>query len=251
MRNGWTLARQAMTRGARDRGWRMLGLSLGATVLASLAFWLAPGIDIGLAGLFHRAGDGFALATDPALKALRRSSTLAQLAVLLTVLALMARAAKRDGWRGLSRARRGWCVLATLALGPGLLVNTLLKNEWGRPRPVHLEMFGGDAPYVPVWQISDWCQSNCSFVSGEGAASAWIVAAVGLLPEPWRTWLLAPTALYAVALSANRMAFGGHFLSDLVLAWTLTFVVTTGMYVLLAPRRATRVSAPIPAVAAA
>lgn len=117
--------------------------------------------------------------------------------------------------------------------GAGLLVNLTLKGLWGRPRPIHLEMFGGDAPYIAPWQITDWCADNCSFVSGEGASSAWMVAAVALMPEPWRRMLLAPVATYAVALSMNRIAFGAHFLSDIVLSWSLVAVVMAVLHLAL------------------
>src|SRR5262245_23391081 len=42
-------------------------------------------------------------------------------------------------------------LIATLALGPGVLVNIALKENWGRPRPGHLTQFGGDQHFVPWW----------------------------------------------------------------------------------------------------
>jgi len=42
--------------------------------------------------------------------------------------------------------------LRLLALGPGLLVNLLFKNLWGRPRPQSLDMFNSSLhfDYVPA-----------------------------------------------------------------------------------------------------
>ena len=79
--------------------------------------------------------------------------------------------------------------------------------------------------------MSDACRSNCSFVSGEASSAAWMVAAVIVLtPVRWRPWA-APTALiYAFALSMNRLAFGGHFLSDILLSWALMGLVLAGLY---------------------
>jgi membrane-associated PAP2 superfamily phosphatase len=62
-------------------------------------------------------------------------------------------------WGG-SLRRRSWicyrraCALIVLAimLGPGLLVNGVLKPLWGRPRPAQTELFGGSRPYQPWWQ---------------------------------------------------------------------------------------------------
>ena len=35
------------------------------------------------------------------------------------------------------------CLTLSLIVGPGILVNLILKDHWGRPRPVHVTMFGG------------------------------------------------------------------------------------------------------------
>ena len=70
-------------------------------------------------------------------------------------------------------------VLATFALGPWLLVNGVLKEFWGRARPRALLEFGGRSTFSPAWWISDRCNRNCSFASGE-AASAFCMVALGI-----------------------------------------------------------------------
>jgi hypothetical protein len=226
-----------------DRRFNALAVSLAITVLLTLYFWILPSADLAVTAGFHSLGAGFPLSDLPALKALRKSSSWVLAVIVLTALGGLVAAARRDGWAGLALARRAWCVLAGLALGPGLLVNLVLKGFWGRPRPVQTELFGGDAPYVAPWHITDWCAGNCSFVSGEGASAAWMVAAVALAPEPWRRLLLTPMATYAVALSMNRVAFGAHFLSDIVLSWSLTAVVMSLLYALLTAPAFTAASA--------
>lgn len=228
-----------------DHRLNVLMSSLAATALLTLYFWILPGADTAVTAGFHTLGAGFPLSDLPALRLLRKSSSWVLAAIVIVTLGGLIAAARRDGWAGLARARRAWCALAGLALGPGLLVNVVLKGYWGRPRPIQTEMFGGDAPYVAPWQITDWCADNCSFVSGEGASAAWMVAAVALAPEPWRRRLLVPMATYAVALSMNRVAFGAHFLSDILLSWSLVAVVMSLLYVLLG--RPAFSSAPSPA----
>src|SRR5262245_4094209 len=57
---------------------------------------------------------------------------------------------RRSAW---VRYRRACAlVLLALALGPGLLVNGILKPLWGRPRPYQVESFGGARPYRYWWQ---------------------------------------------------------------------------------------------------
>lgn len=197
------------------------GTAAFAAVLFTALFLAFPAIDLWASGLFWSA-DGFVLAGHPVLKALRKSSSWVLAAILLYALWEAVRDGLRRDWATAAMGRCGF-LLAGLALGPGLLVNALLKDNWGRPRPVSVDLFGGEAPYVPVWAISDWCDRNCSFVSGESASAAWMVAAALVLaPGRLRTPVVAAACAYGAALSLNRLAFGGHFLSDILLSWSLT-----------------------------
>ncbi len=202
-------------------------VAAAAVVGLSAVFVLLPGIDIAISDLFHRPGDGFYLARDPLLGMLRRSSTAAMGVILLFALAGTAIRLRSRGGRSLVCARHCGFLVAGLALGPGLVVNTLLKNGWGRARPVQTDMFGGAADFTPAWWMSQGCASNCSFVSGEASSAAWMVAALILLPPSWRPWATGPVVAYAAALSLNRLAFGGHYLSDILLSWAITGLVLT------------------------
>lgn len=200
-------------------------LCLTAVVMFSVLFLAFPGLDLAASELFYRAGAGFALSQDPLLRAFRKSADLS-LAILLTgLLGRLIWLVARRGMKALALARRSVFLLAALAVGPGLIVNGLFKTWWGRPRPVMVDIFGGEAPYQPVWRITDWCQSNCSFVSGEASSAAWMVAAVVLIPARLRPLLAPVIVAYAFLLSLNRLAFGGHFLSDIVLSWAISGLV--------------------------
>lgn len=228
MRRGAPRLRLALTTGIRAHD--PIALSLLAVLGLSVYFLAFPGVDMAVSDWFHVPGQGFPAGQQPVLKALRRSSSWVLGLVLLAAIAAIVLTAIRGDAPLFAGARRGWFLLAGLVAGPGLLVNTVLKNNWGRPRPVHLEAFGGAAPYVPVWEISDWCGHNCSFVSGEGSSAAWMVAALALLPGRLRAVLIGPGIAYAAALSLNRLAFGAHFLSDIMLSWALTGLVMAILY---------------------
>jgi lipid A 4'-phosphatase len=114
---------------------------------------------------------------------------------------------------------------ATLAIGPGLIVNGIMKEHWGRARPRTILEFGGDAAYSPVWWISDQCDRNCSFVSGEAASAFWLVTIAFLVRKELSPAVAAITFVFAAAVSFTRIAVGAHFLSDVVIAWLITFCV--------------------------
>ncbi|MBU1383533.1 MAG: phosphatase PAP2 family protein [Alphaproteobacteria bacterium] len=195
-----------------------------AAVASSLFFYVFPGVDMSVSRWFYDATDGFVLADRPPLRALRSSSTWIMAGVLLLALFQVARHALAGRIAG-QVARRSLWLLSGLVVGPGLLVNGVLKEHWGRPRPIATDLFGGEAPFQTVWVISDWCDRNCSFVSGEASSAAWLVAAALIAPRRFRTAATALAAIYAVALSINRIAFGAHWLSDVLLAWLLCALV--------------------------
>lgn len=221
---------------ARFGGWAIrhpFYATLGYLGIVSLIFLLFPGLDLAASGLFHDPELGFVAQSEPFLRRLRylgphvvQIIAIASVAVLLLKLLLPGRAP-------LLPLRMPVFLLTTLILGPGLVVNALFKNTWGRPRPVMIEQFGGDMPYVPVWLPTNWCDTNCSFVSGEASAGIWLLTLVFIAPRAWRLAILLVTLPLVLALSVNRVAFGGHFLSDTLLSWGVTFLVILSVHYVL------------------
>ncbi|MBB98162.1 MAG: phosphoesterase PA-phosphatase [Rhodobacteraceae bacterium] len=208
-------------------------LVIGAIVYIAVvsAFFLAfPQVDQAASGLFYDTGAGFWAASDPLFMRLRELGPFLVKLVAVAALGVLVAAAavpRLPDWMSL---RAPLFLLSTLALGPGVVVNAVFKNNWGRPRPNAVDLFGGDAPYVEVWRISDYCERNCSFVSGEASSGLWLVTLAFLAPPRWRIGILCVVLPLCLALSANRVAFGGHFLSDTLLSWGITLLVILGLY---------------------
>jgi lipid A 4'-phosphatase len=116
-------------------------------------------------------------------------------------------------------------LLTTLILAAGVLTNLTFKSYWGRPRPVTVTEFSGTQQFVPWWDPRGSCGRNCSFFSGEGATAFWTYAPAALTPPPWRPLAYAAATLFGVATSLLRMAFGGHFFTDVAAAGLVTFLV--------------------------
>jgi membrane-associated PAP2 superfamily phosphatase len=193
--------------------------------ISSAIFLAFPALDIWVSSFFYEPGAGFPASRIPALLALRSAhETVTWMVPVALVLSMMARVAfpRRPS---IVPPRNGLFILGALALGPGLVANLVFKNNWGRPRPTGVDLFLGDHPFVGAWHFSDACARNCSFVSGEASSAVWLLTFVVLLPERWRRTGIAIIAVIAIALSLNRIAFGGHFLSDVIIAWWLTLAV--------------------------
>lgn len=122
-------------------------------------------------------------------------------------------------------ARPALLLALTMAIGPGLLVNGLLKEKWGRPRPVHVEEFGGPKAFNPWYSTAGTCPGNCSFVSGEGALGFWLTAPASLVPGPLGVVALGAAVAFGAAAGGLRIAFGGHFFTDVVFSGVLVILV--------------------------
>jgi membrane-associated PAP2 superfamily phosphatase len=122
-------------------------------------------------------------------------------------------------------ARAVLFLVSTLALGPGLLANVVLKDHWHRPRPVQVTQFGGKQTYVNWWDFHGGCGHNCSFVSGEVSSADWMFAPAMLTPPQWRVGAYVGAAIFTAAVAVSRMAVGRHFLTDTLLAALLTLIL--------------------------
>ncbi|WP_201401848.1 phosphatase PAP2 family protein [Kaistia sp. 32K] len=207
---------------------RRFWLAISLLAVISAIFVLFPALDIRVAALFY-AGDDFPASRSPLLGALRGFGTNLVFVICVVLIASLATKLARPSRPMPIRASKVWYLLATLALGPGLIVNGVLKSLWGRPRPVQVDLFGGGAPFETAWKISGACHSNCSFSSGEAASAFWLLGLVLLAPPRHRRALAMAIGLVALALSLNRLAFGGHFLSDMLISWSLMLVVMLGL----------------------
>jgi membrane-associated PAP2 superfamily phosphatase len=116
-------------------------------------------------------------------------------------------------------------LVATMALAPGLLVNVLLKDHWGRPRPIDVTQFGGNQNFAAWWDPRGDCPSNCAFVSGDVSGAVWTLAPAALAPPQWRALAYTAALALAVGMGIVRMMAGAHFPSDVIFAGLFTFLV--------------------------
>lgn len=123
------------------------------------------------------------------------------------------------------KVRRYGLSLLAFFLGPYVLVNLVLKSFSGRPRPHQTDLFGGDHPFMPAGSFSGRCENNCSFISGEAAGAGWLICLIPLLPPRLRLAFAPGIIAVSLVTPAFRLAFGGHYLSDVTLGWLSSPVV--------------------------
>ena len=205
------------------------GLAVAAmTVIASAFFIAFPVLDLAVSRLFFDPVSGFPEGA-AVLEAFRDLGALAEWALALALIVPIFAKLLAPESRLLVKPRTTLFGLSTLALGPGLLVNLILKEFWGRARPREIVEFGGEATFTPAWWIAAECERNCSFVSGEASAAFWLLALAMVAPLAWRRAAAIGALAITACVSFARIAAGGHFLSDVVLAWLLTLLVMLGL----------------------
>ncbi|UCC71831.1 MAG: phosphatase PAP2 family protein [Gemmatimonadota bacterium] len=210
---------------ARNRETRssQLAFLLGSAGLAAF-FILAPGVDLWLSGLFYDSTRGFYLDGALWVQFFYRLIPPLAAAIAAALLALLAYTQIRERALGPFNTRVVLFLLAALAAGPGLLVHTVFKDQWGRARPRDIVEFGGDKAFTPAFVISDQCERNCSFVAGHPSVPFYLLA-VALLARRRRRTLFAGTIGFGALVGLGRIVQGAHFLSDVVFSGIFVFLV--------------------------
>ncbi|PCJ74492.1 MAG: hypothetical protein COA53_08955 [Rhodobacteraceae bacterium] len=201
--------------------WQTTGwLLIGAIGVFSLLFLVFPEIDLWFSALFFDEANGFSHVGNPVFGVIRKLFMYGLTLVALVTIGLLIRSLAIGKRRAVSLNLWGFMV-ASILIGPIGFVNGILKTYWGRARPADVEYFGGDKIFTPPMVITNQCDTNCSFVSGEGSAiaTAIIVLAIVLwanMTALWRAislYVVLPMSVFGIAL---RIITGRHFLSDTI-----------------------------------
>lgn len=198
---------------------------LGFFVICVLFFLGVPELDLSISSYFYDGFGYFPLNENLLVKIvhqgvpwLGRLIFLTALFVVLTAIVVPTSFSRRH-WR------RAASTVAVVVLGVGFLVHTVLKDGMGRPRPRDVQAFAGSTSFVPVFTPSQFCATNCSFVSGH-AAVGFSLMSLGMLGARRRRNFWFFTGLLAGSLIGFvRIAQGGHFLSDVIFSFASIWAV--------------------------
>jgi len=218
----------------------LIALGIGAAV--GIVFGLYPQLDLAIAAWFYdpvtHAFAGKAEWVDHG----RDAAT--ALIALLVAPAFFAIVGKlvMPRRRMLIPGRAALFLSVTLALGPFLLANVVLKDHWARMRPTDVVQFGGADRFTAWWDPRGPCPDNCSFIGGEAASAFWTLAPAALTPPQWRPLAYGAALAFGSGVGLLRMAGGGHFFTDIVFAGVFMFVVVWALYAAIYRWRRTRLT---------
>jgi lipid A 4'-phosphatase len=136
-------------------------------------------------------------------------------------------------------ARRWLFLFLALAIGPGLVANTILKDHWGRPRPREVVEFGGSLPFSPPLVIAAQCERNCSFVAGDPTIGWYASSFAYVAPVRRRRPVFWGGIGLGVLIGLLRIGMGGHFFSDVLFGAAAVLGVIAALHMLMFGRRET------------
>jgi membrane-associated PAP2 superfamily phosphatase len=200
-------------------------------LLGTLPFWLTD-LDFRVAAHFYhpQADDPWFEGGLPLWSFLYRGAPVLMGLLVLGALVALAAGSLWGRWRHLRLPTL--VVLASALLGPGLLINGLLKEHWDRPRPHQVEDLGGTKAYLPPLLPGE-SSGGKSFPCGHSSVGYLL----GVFYLVWRRrrprlalGALVGALLLGTLLGVGRMAAGDHFLSDVIWSGIITYAVALALY---------------------
>ncbi len=222
-----------------------IGLTIALVIAVAVGglFAVYPRLDLAISALFYDpANDLFVANAQPWVMDARAAAR--WICGLLFAPACLAILGKLilPRRRMLIGARAALLLLLTMALGPGILTNVVLKDHWGRARPIDVTEFHGAYHFTPWWDPRGDCPENCSFIAGEPSGAFWTLAPAAMAPPQWRLLAYGGALAFGGAVGMLRIAGGGHFFTDVVFAGVFTFLLIWLVHGLLFRWPATRIT---------
>jgi membrane-associated PAP2 superfamily phosphatase len=129
-------------------------------------------------------------------------------------------------WRRWTRGAIFWILV--MVLGPGLVVNAVFKDFYGRPRPKQVIEYSGKMEFCPVWVPGEPGKGK-SFPCGHASIGFYFMAGYFYWwrKNRWRArrWLASGLVAGSV-IGLARMAVGAHWFSDVVWAGAFTYFIS-------------------------
>lgn len=204
-------------------------LALLVTLTLSAIFVTFPQIDIALSRLFYVEGQGFPAARISALNTFRAFGQYVPLTLTIVLVLGLGLKLAYPSRPSLFPPRFTLYFASLFLLGPALLVNGIFKPLFDRPRPRSTIEFGGQDVFVHAWAFGGDFFDDRSFVSGEAAVVACLIPLAFFVPVVWRRCVFVLLSLFAALTALNRIAFGAHFLSDVLIAAGLMAILAVAL----------------------
>ncbi len=195
-------------------------------------FWLTD-LDLLWEGFFYREGEGWYLTDHFIWKILYNYGTYPGLILFFISFVILGLSIFVDDIKKYRKIAAFMFLL--MLIGAGLIINSVFKEYWGRPRPQEVIEFGGSYKYVKPWQMGD-AGENSSFPSGHAAVAFYLLSPFFLYRNIHRkrSYLFLISGLtYGLLMGLGRMIQGAHFPSDILWSGGFMYLTAAVLYYLL------------------
>ncbi|MDC3078817.1 phosphatase PAP2 family protein [Pelagibacteraceae bacterium] len=176
-----------------------------------------PSLDLYTSGLFYYGGSQFALQSFDMTSIIFRDILLPLIVIYMSILPIVGRFFKIDKifFNYKFSLREIFFLWVSQIISVLIFINLIIKNFWGRARPNEIIEFGGKEIFSPWFEITNACETNCSFVSGDASVGFSIII-LYLITK--KIIFLYTSVVAGLVLGLIRIMAGGHFLSDIFFA---------------------------------
>jgi membrane-associated PAP2 superfamily phosphatase len=201
-----------------------------AILLIGTVLFRIYNLDMTLQRLFFSTEQGWYLGAEPVFKFVYHYGNIPALLISLTAIVVTVLSFRKTNY--VKYRKIGLYLILTMIIGPGLLVNTVLKDNWGRPRPRNVDEFGGKYRFEEVLTM-DRESDGKSFPCGHATMGYYLFTLWFLLRKNRRrlgTLFLVLGIGYGSFIGLARMTQGGHFASDVLWAGGLIYLTSYALY---------------------
>ena len=194
-------------------------------LIIGILFIIFPEWDVAISKYFYVTGEGFIYAKKPWIEMVFRgipiiTSVFVSCLVLVTGAKFFLSEKKSDSLKSPMIF-----LLVALAFGPGLTVNWMLKENFGRARPSQIVELGGTKEFSRAGHYTDQCTTNCSFSSGHASMGFYFTAFSYIVPVPYQAVVFIAGTLFGGLVGAGRIIHGGNFFSDVIFSFLVIMII--------------------------
>ncbi len=211
---------------------RLVNISLIIPGTLTLLFVIFPGLDLAISSIFYTEETGFiGKGHIISLLFFRSVPIMTQLFVSGCSVYMLYILIKHRDVKALLRSS-AFFLFISVAIGPGLITHSILKENFGRARPRDVIEFTGDKQFSRAVAISNQCITNCSFVSGHAAMAFYFTAIAYVVSAAYFNRVYTLGLLFGTCVGISRIIMGGHFASDITAAAFIVLLLNHIAYIL-------------------
>ncbi|MDX2050312.1 MAG: phosphatase PAP2 family protein [Rickettsiaceae bacterium] len=194
----------------------------GILLILSFILFFFPDMDRFISGLFYSQNSGFVLNKNFIVVVLH--DTIPTIKIIYGFI-LLGIAIFKILIDDVTKSLLFFTVLISLIVGPGIIVNNFLKDNFGRARPREITEFGGIKEFSRPYVISDQCIKNCSFSSGHAAGGFSFASIAYIVSQKYSLCFFWLGLSFGFCVGIARIVQGAHFLSDVLASGGVVLLV--------------------------